>query len=116
MPTARLVRTAALAALIAAGLSAALSGSPAHAIAAQPGRSTAAKAAPAAPVDVNTATPSDLTTVPGIGKVLAQRIVEFREKNGPFGRIDDLVKVKGIGEKSLERIRPYVTASAPKAK
>jgi competence protein ComEA len=60
-------------------------------------------------VDVNRATAAELLAVPGIGKSLAQRIVDFREKNGPFGKVDDLLKVQGVGEKSLERIRPYVT-------
>ena len=46
--------------------------------------------------------------IPGIGEVTAQRIVEFREKHGPFGRVEDLLKVKGIGEKSFEKLRPYV--------
>ncbi len=66
---------------------------------------TVAAAATAAPP----ATEAELVTVPGIGKALAQRIVEFREKNGPFAKIDDLIKVRGIGEKSLQRLRPYLT-------
>ncbi len=68
------------------------------------------------PVDLNAATSADLQAVPGIGKVLADRIVEFREKNGPFGRVDDLVKVQGIGEKSLEKLRPYLAVSPPRGK
>ncbi len=61
-------------------------------------------------VDVNAATEQELTAVPGIGKSIARRIVEFREKNGPYQRVDDLLKVQGIGEKSLQKLRPYVTA------
>lgn len=73
--------------------------------------SAAAKAeAPAAPVDVNAAGIDQLTAVPGIGKSLAQRIVSFREKNGAFAKVDDLLKVQGIGEKSLEKLRPFLTA------
>lgn len=64
-------------------------------------------------VDINKASAADLVAVPGIGKVLAQRIVEFREKNGPFGEVDDLLKVQGIGEKSLEKLRPYLTCGKP---
>ncbi|MBZ5640535.1 MAG: helix-hairpin-helix domain-containing protein [Acidobacteriia bacterium] len=79
-------------------------------------RSAAAKAVPTAPVDVNTASAAQLETVPGIGKALAQRIVEFREKNGPFGEVDDLVKVRGIGEKSIQRLKPYLTAGPAKAR
>jgi competence protein ComEA len=81
-----------------------------------PAGSSSAKPAPSAQVDVNTASAADLQAVPGIGKALAQRIVEFREKNGPFSGIDDLVKVRGIGEKSIERLRPYLIAGAAKAR
>jgi len=71
-----------------------------------------AKAAPKpAAIDVNRASAADLQSVPGIGKSLAERIVDFREKNGPFAKIDDLLKVQGIGEKSLEKLRPYLTVS-----
>jgi len=61
-------------------------------------------------VDINTATVEELMSVPGIGQVIAQRIVEFREKNGPYGSVDDLLKVQGIGEKSLARIRERLAA------
>ena len=61
-------------------------------------------------VDVNQASAEALMTVPGIGKSLAQRIVEFRKENGPFETVDDLLKVRGIGEKSLQKMRPHVRA------
>ena len=76
---------------------------------------SSASKAPAAPVDINTAGEDGLMTVPGIGPSLAKRIVEFRQKNGPFAKVDDLMKVQGIGEKSLAKLRPYLTASAKKA-
>src|SRR5262245_31083388 len=60
-------------------------------------------------VDVNAATEEEFVSVPGIGKSLARRIVEFRDKNGPFKQIEELMKVQGIGEKSLEKLRPYLT-------
>lgn len=63
----------------------------------------------AAVVDLNTAAPADLESLPGIGPSLAKRIVEYREKNGPFASVDDLLKVQGIGEKSLARFRDLVT-------
>ena len=66
------------------------------------------------PVDINKASAADLSKVPGIGPSLAKRIVDFREKNGAFGRVEDLVKVQGIGEKSLQRLSPYLTASKTK--
>lgn len=63
---------------------------------------------PAAAIDLNTASAEELASIPGIGQALAGRIVELRDKEGPFRRVEDLLKVKGIGEKSLERLRPYV--------
>jgi competence protein ComEA len=63
------------------------------------------------PVDINTATVEGLAAIPGIGPVTAQRIVEWREQHGPFRSVEDLMKVKGIGEKSLEKLRPYVKVS-----
>jgi competence protein ComEA len=64
-------------------------------------------------VDLNRASAEELRAVPGIGPALSERIVKFREENGPFRRVDDLLKVRGIGEKSLEKMRPYLTVSEP---
>ncbi len=60
------------------------------------------------PIDLNRATVRELIQLPGVGEVIAKRILDFREKHGPFKRVEDLMKVKGIGEKSLEKIRPYI--------
>lgn len=60
-------------------------------------------------VDINKASAADLATVPGIGDGIARRIVEFRDKNGPYKTVDDLLKVQGIGEKSLQKLRPYLS-------
>ena len=65
-------------------------------------------------LDLNKATPAELAGVPGIGETLAKRIVAFRDEHGPFRRVDDLMKVKGIGEKSFEKIRPFVKVSKSK--
>src|SRR5437867_3740081 len=65
-------------------------------------------------VNVNTATVEDLTSLPGIGPSYAKRIMEYREKNGPFKRVEDLLNVQGIGDKTLERIRDKVTVSSGK--
>jgi len=65
-------------------------------------------------VNLNTATVDDLTTLPGIGPSYAKRIVDFREKNGPFKRVEDLLNVQGIGEKTLEKIRDRITLSSGK--
>jgi len=67
-----------------------------------------------APVDVNSASVEELMSVPGIGQVVAQRIVEFREKNGPYKSVDDLLKVQGIGEKSLAKLRDRLTVGKAK--
>lgn len=67
--------------------------------------------APAGPVDLNTATPSQLDALPGIGPVLAARIVEHRRSHGPFAGVDELLAVRGIGPRSFERLRPLVTAA-----
>jgi competence protein ComEA len=60
-------------------------------------------------VNLNTATVQQLDTLPGVGPVLAQRIVEFREKKGGFRRIEELLAVPGISEKRWKEIRNLVT-------
>ena len=69
---------------------------------------TPSLAAPAEPLELNSATADALTAIPGIGTVMADRIVSWRNEHGPFRRVEDLMKVKGIGEKLFEKIRPYV--------
>ena len=61
------------------------------------------------PVNINTASQKELDALPGIGEVLAQRIIDYRSANGPFSTVDELTKVKGIGEKTLEKLKPYAT-------
>ena len=62
-------------------------------------------------IDINRADPWLLEALPGIGEVLAQSIVDYRSENGPFKRIEDLLKVSGIGEATFEKIRDYITVS-----
>jgi len=66
-------------------------------------------AGPSGVVNVNTADAEQLQLLPRIGPALAGRIIEFRDTNGPFASVGELVAVKGIGERSLERLEPYVT-------
>ena len=61
------------------------------------------------PVNINTAAKKELDALPGIGEVLAQRIIDYRNAHGAFGSVDELVKVKGIGEKTLAKLKPYAT-------
>ena len=65
-------------------------------------------------VDINTATAAQLEQVKGIGATKANAIVAYREENGPFASVDDLVKVPGIGEKSLEAMRSVLSVSKGK--
>ncbi len=62
------------------------------------------------PVDINSATLEELSTLPGVGNVTAQRIIEYRTAAGKFRTTDELLKVKGIGKKKFERIRAFVKA------
>lgn len=59
-------------------------------------------------VNVNTASPEQLSLLPGIGEARAREIVAARAKQGGFKRVEDLLAVKGIGEASLAKLRPYV--------
>lgn len=65
----------------------------------------------AAAIDLNQATEQELEALPGIGQVLAERIVAHREETGLFERVEDLRAVKGIGKKTLEKIRPMVNVT-----
>lgn len=60
-------------------------------------------------LDINRASVEELTTLPGIGPSLAQRIVDYREQNGSFSSVEELCNVNGIGEKRLNAILEYIT-------
>lgn len=60
-------------------------------------------------VDLNTATTEQLTTLPGIGETLAQRIIRYRQDHGPFQNMGELTNVEGIGDKTLEQILDRIT-------
>lgn len=78
---------------------------------------TPAKPAPdkSAVVNLNTASVAQLETLPGVGRRTAERIIEYREKNGGFKKIEELMNVPGVGEKSFLRIRTLLTVTPPKA-
>lgn len=67
-----------------------------------------APAAKAPVINLNTANVDQLETLPGIGRKTAERIIEYRTKSGGFKRIEDLMNVKGIGEKSFLKLKPLV--------
>ena len=92
--TARL-RAALLAACAAAGLAAGFAG-------------TAPAFAAEGVVNVNTASAEELSVLPGVGPARARAIVELRQQRGGFKRIEDLLEVKGIGEASLAKLKPYL--------
>jgi competence protein ComEA len=65
--------------------------------------------APKAKININTASATELETLPRIGPAVAQRIIDFRTKNGAFKRIEDIMKVQGIGEKVYQNIKDLIT-------
>lgn len=73
------------------------------------------KSPPAKPLDLNSAGVEQLELVPGIGPKTAAAIVDFRRKSGPFRRVEDLLAIKGISNRKLEEMRPYVTVVPPRA-
>ena len=64
-------------------------------------------------LDLNQATVEELDSLPGVGPAIAKRIVAFREKNGAFKRIEDLMNVRGIGEKTFLRLRDRIMVKSP---
>ena len=63
-------------------------------------------------VDLNAATGEELIALPGIGDTVASRIVAYREKNGSFTKVEEVMNVKGIGEKTFLKLRPYLFIEA----
>jgi comEA protein len=72
---------------------------------------TGATATAAAPVNLNTATAEQLATIPGVGPKMAERIIDYRQKNGGFKKVEDLMNVSGVGEKSFLKMKPLITVA-----
>ena len=73
---------------------------------------TAATVMSVEPINLNTATAAQIATLPGIGPKTADLVVQYRTKNGPFKKIEELMNVRGIGEKSFLKIKDRLTVTA----
>src|SRR5216684_7860690 len=69
----------------------------------------AKKKPPTKPVNINTATSEELQQVPGIGPATAEKILQMRKSYGPFKSVDDLLAIRGLGKKRLDKMRKYLT-------
>jgi competence protein ComEA len=74
-------------------------------------KAEAPAAAPKGAINLNSATVDQLETLPGVGRKMAERIVEYRQKSGGFKKIEDLMNVKGIGEKNFLKLKPLVSVT-----
>jgi len=75
----------------------------------------ATKKPPLKPININTATSEELQQVPGIGPVTADKILQMRKSYGAFKSVDDLLAVKGLGKKRLDKMRKYLTVGKASA-
>ena len=75
---------------------------------------SSAKPAVRAVINLNSASVAELQALPGIGAKTAARIVEYRQKNGPFKKIEELMNVRGVGEKNFLKLKEQITVTAAK--
>jgi competence protein ComEA len=72
-------------------------------------RASKAAPTPTTPININTATQAQLESLPGVGPKAAERILEYRKQNGHFKKVEDLMNVKGFGEKTFLKLKPMLT-------
>jgi len=77
--------------------------------------SAATKKPPLKPININTANFDELQQVPGIGPATAEKILQMRKSYGAFKSVDDLLAIKGLGKKRLEKMRKYLTVGKASA-
>jgi competence protein ComEA len=76
---------------------------------------TSAKPAVTGTININTASATELQRLPGIGAKTAGRVIEYRQKNGPFKKVEELMNVQGIGEKNFLKLKNQISVGAAKA-
>jgi competence protein ComEA len=82
---------------------------------AKAGGQTSAKPPVTGTININTASAADLQRLPGIGAKTAGRVIEYRQKNGPFKKVEELMNVRGVGEKNFLKLKNQISVGAPKA-
>ena len=76
---------------------------------------SAAKPSVTGTININTASADELVTLPGIGAKTAERILDYRQKNGPFKKVEELMNVRGVGEKNFLKLKDHLTVGTMKA-
>jgi len=76
---------------------------------------TSGKPAVTGTININTATAADLQRLPGIGAKTASRVIEYRQKNGPFKKVEELMNVRGVGEKNFLKLKNQISVGTAKA-
>ena len=99
----------AVAAMAVVPAAAALQDKASPAPASKSARASKAAPLPTSPININTANQAQLESLPGVGPKAAQRILEYRKQNGNFKKIEDLMNVKGFGEKTFLKLKPMLT-------